>query len=247
MKPIPLADYGVRVFFGRLYNHDYLWFSSTEISKVSTTLPVIHNYALTYALASFSYAAFWGNTPHYAEDLPQMPIYTTPAIADYAPRTKITYNAIDSLNLRTDLGPSVNTPNLGWRVYLDPAYERQGKTRTDKGFTFYAFVFVKEHTAVFGDSQPQSVFRLGKKGAPVRVWWQEISNPLAVFREEPTRPGHIVNPLDISGQLRAFDVVSIPPHLLLRSVEIANDWFIYGGGAPVHLPKTVRERIGVVM
>ena len=49
MEPIRLADHGVRLFAGRLYNHDYLWFSSTEISKVSTTLPVIHNYALTYA------------------------------------------------------------------------------------------------------------------------------------------------------------------------------------------------------
>lgn len=243
MKPIRLADYGVRVFSGRLYNHDYLWFSSTEISKVSTTMPVIHNYALTYALSSFSHSIYWGNTPRYAKDFLQMPLYATSAIADHIARTKITYNAIDSLNLRTDLGPSVNTPNLGWRVYVDPTYDRQNKIKTSKGYTFYVFVFVKEHTDIFGNSHPQSVFRLGKKGAPVRVWWQEFSDPLAIFREEATQLGHLVNPLDISGQLRAFDVVSIPPHMLLRSVEIAEDWFIYGYGAPVHLPKTVLERI----
>jgi hypothetical protein len=122
MEPIKLADHGVRVFAGRLYNHDYLWFSSTEISKVSTTLPVIHNYALTYALSAFSYAAYWGNKPNYAEDLAQMPLYTTPAMAESAPRTKVTYNAVDSLSLRTDIDLNVNTPNLGWRVYLDPVY-----------------------------------------------------------------------------------------------------------------------------
>lgn len=244
MEPIRLADHGVRLFAGRLYNHDYLWFSSTEISKVSTTLPVIHNYALTYALASFSYAAYWGNTPRYFEDLPQMPLYVTPAISESARRTTITYNAVDSLSLRTDVGPSVNTPNLGWRVYLDPVYEPADIPRPGKGYTFYAFVFVKEHEAWFGNARPQAVFRLGKKGTPVRVWWQEVLNPVALFRQEPTRPGHLVNPLDVGGQVRSFDVISIPPHLLFRSVEIAGDWFIFGGGMPIHLPKIVRERMG---
>ncbi|RMG50111.1 MAG: type I-D CRISPR-associated protein Cas5/Csc1 [Chloroflexi bacterium] len=245
MKPINLADYGVRVFAGRMYNHDYLWFSSTEISKVSTALPVIHNYALTYALSAFSYAAYWGNTPRYKEDLMQMPLYATPAATESATRTKVTYNAIDSLSLRTDVGPSVNTPNLGWRVYLDPVYSRKGKSNAGKGYIFYAFVFVKAHTEVFGDSKPQSVFRLGKKGAPMRVWWQEIDQPVAVFHKGPIRPGHPINPLDVSGQVKAFDAINIPPHLLLRSAEIANDWFILDAGSPIHLPRTVRERVGI--
>ncbi len=245
MKPIRLADYGVRVFAGRLYNHDYLWFSSTEISKVSTTLPVIHNYALTYALSSFSYAAYRGNTPRYAEDLAQMPLYTTPAIAQSALRTRVTYNAVDSLTLRTDIDLNINTPKLGWRIYLDPVYTPPGKPRQEQGYTFYAFVFVEEHRKKFGDSTPQSVFRLGKKGAAMRVWWQEIANPLAQYCVEPKRPGHPVNPLDVSGQVMAFDAINIPPHLLLRSAEIVKDWFIFGSGAPIHLPKRVLERIGV--
>ncbi len=246
MKPINLAEYGVRVFSGRLYNHDYLWFSSTEISKVSTTLPVIHNYALTYALSAFSYAAYWGNAPRYAEDLAQMPLYTTPAAAQQnVARTKLTYNAIDSLSLRTDVGPGVNTPNLGWRICLDPLYDAPDKPKPEKGYTFYAFVFAQAHQAQFGNARPQSVFRLGKKGAAVRVHWREVDAPRAIFREEVTRPGHLVNPLDVSGEVRAFDAVNIPPHLLLRSVEIVNDWFIFGASAPIHLPKTVLKRIGV--
>jgi CRISPR-associated protein Csc1 len=244
MNSIRLADYGVRLFAGRLYNHDYLWFSSTEISKVSTTLPVIHNYALTYALASFSYAAYRGNTPRYWDDLPKMPLYTTPATVDSVSRTVITYNAIDSLTLRTDSGPKVNTPNLGWRVYIDPMYESGNKSKPELGYAFYAFVFAKEHETIFGDAHPQGTFRLGKKGASVRVRWSEILNPMAVFREKRTRPGHFVNPLDIEGQVQSFDVISIPPHLLFRTAEIVNDWFIFGSGAPIHLPKTVRQRIG---
>lgn len=244
MKPINLADHGIRVFAGRLYNHDYLWFSSTEISKVSTTLPVIHNYALTYALSAFSYAVYWGNTPRYVDDLAQMPLYTTPAMTsrDIA-RTKLTHNAVDSLSLRTDVGPGVNTPNLGWRICLDPSYAAQNKRKYERGFTFYAFVFIQEHQERFGDSKPQSAFRLGKKGAPVRVHWRELTEPRAVFREEATRPGHLVNPLDISGQVRTFNAINIPPHLVLQNADIVNDWFIFGDGAPVHLPKTVRTRI----
>ena len=72
-----------------------------------------------------------------------------------------------------------------------------------------------------------------------------MTNPIAVFREGSTRPGHLVNPLDVAGQVKSFDVIGIPPHLLFRGVEIANDWFIFGGGMPIHLPKTVRERIGM--
>jgi CRISPR-associated protein Csc1 len=244
MEPIELNNHGVRVFVGRLYNHDYLWFSSTEISKVSTTLPAIHNYALTYALSAFSYAAYWGNTPRYADDLTQMPLYTTPAAAERAARTKITYNAVDSLSLRTDIDLGINTPKWGWRIYLDPVYTPSGKPRQALGYTFYAFVFAKEHQDRFGDSRPQSVFRLGKKGAAVRVQWQEISNPLAQYRAEPVRPGHLINPLDVSGQVKAFDALSIPPHLLLRDAEIANDWFIFTKSATIHLPERVRKRIG---
>jgi CRISPR-associated protein Csc1 len=245
MDAIRLADHGVRLFAGRLYNHDYLWFSSTEISKVSTTLPVIHNYALTYALSSFSYAAFLGNTPRYAEDLSKMPLYATPAMAEGVSRTTITYNAVDSLSLRTDVGPSVNTPNLGWRVYLDPIYESRDGAQPAKGYTFYAFVFAKEYQAIFGDVRPQVVFRLGKKGTPVRARWQEVHNPVALYREIPTRPGHLVNPLDVGGQVKSLDVISVPPHLLFRTVEITGDWFIFGSGAPIHLPKTVRQRMGL--
>lgn len=245
MDPIRLADYGVRLFAGRLYNHDYLWFSSTEISKVSTTLPVIHNYALTYALASFSYATYRGNTPRYWDDLPRMPLYTTPATAENARRTVITANSLDDLTLRTDKGPDVNTPNLGWRVYLDPVFESQHANKPKCGYTFYAFVFSKEHEATFGDTNPQGTFRLGKKGASVRVRWSEIFRPVATFRESSTRPGHVVNPLDVEGRVVSFNVIGIPPHLLFRTADIADDWFIFGNGATIHLPKTVRQRIGI--
>ena len=95
---IRLYEHGVRVFAGRLYNHDYLWFSSNEISKVSITQPVLHNYALCYAISQRSYGAYLGSTPKYVEDpdgeFNAMPLYATPAHADHPEhisRTTITF------------------------------------------------------------------------------------------------------------------------------------------------------------
>ena len=226
----------MRLFVGRLYNHDYLWFSSTEISKVSATLPVLHNYALCYALACYERGVTVGSMPTYAEDLAHIPLYATPAQADVlTPRTMVTFNALDSVTLRTDVKPNVNTPDFGKRVYLDPLFERLDEEKPHLGYTFYLFTF--DHSA------PRSVTRLGKKGCPVRLRWEEIEWAKAVFSEKPKCPSHIVNPLDISGRVVRYEPMALPPHLLLRSAEIAEDWFIERGPHVIHVPKLVLKRL----
>jgi len=234
--PLDLNQQGVRLFGGRLYNHDYLWFSSTEIGQVSTTLPVLHNYALSYALSGFAWAVS-PNLPQYQADLAQMRLYATPTelrTTDVSvARTAITYNAVDSVTLRTDIGPNVNTPNLGKRVYLDPMFERPD--HEEHGYPVFVFVFT--------GGAPPAVFRLGKKGAAMRARWREIERPRADFHEDAQRILHLVNPRDVSGDVIRFEQVNIPPHLLLRSAVISRDWFIRVGGEVVHLPCGVRERI----
>jgi CRISPR-associated protein Csc1 len=225
----------VRVFAGRLYNHDYLWFSSTEISKVSVTLPVLHNYALSYALSHFERGVSIGSVPQYATDLAAMPLYATPAEALSAERTVITFNAIDSVTLRTDVKPNVNTPDLGKRIYLDPIYEQRSVQSPVRGYQVYVFSFDQR--------APRSVTRLGKKGCPVRMRWTELQRPIARLLDDPQRPTHPVNPLDVSGQLLRYEPIAIPPHLLVREAEIAHDWFISSGGHRIHVPKLVLERL----
>jgi len=237
---IRLHERGVRVFAGRLYNHDYLWFSSNEISKVSTTQPVLHNYALCYALSQRSYRVYVGSVPRYVEDpdgeFGAMPLYATPAHAVEVSRTTITFNAVDTLTQTTGDSKTLNTPNLGKRVYLDPLWERMDDARPRKGYEFYVFTFDGYH--------PPSVVRLGKKGAPVRLRWEEIPAPVAIFREEQQRPTHLINPLDVSGRVVSYDPVTIPPHLLLRTATLAEDWWVFRDRHAVHVPKRVLERIG---
>jgi CRISPR-associated protein Csc1 len=234
-RAISLRDHGIRVFACRLYNHDYLWFSSHEISKISTTLPVIHNYALTYSLGDFSYGISWKTSPSYEEDLAFISLYATPALATSSSRTRITYNAVNSCTLRTDDAPSgINSPNLGWRNYLDPVYPTDNRSAQQLGYAFYLFVF--------NGQKPKGVTRLGKKGAAIRIYWEEIESPIALYKEEPMHPTHPLNPLDISGKVNSYEPIVIPPHLLLRTAEVQNDWFIFSGLHRVHMPKRVLQR-----
>ncbi len=66
---------------------------------------------------------------------------------------------------------------------------------------------------------------------------------MAVFREEPTRPTHPLNPLDIRGKVIAYDPIILPPHMLFRMAEIAEDWFVFSGKHRVHVPARVMERV----
>jgi len=237
---IRLHECGVRVLAGRLYNHDYLWFSSNEISKLSATQPVIHNYALCYALSHRSYGVCIGSIPKYIEDpdgeFGAMPLYATPAYTEMVSRTTITFNALDELTLTTGDSKTLNTPNLGKRVYLDPIWEQWDSEHPRRGYQFYVFVF--------GNYRLPGVIRLGKKGASARIRWKEIPQPIALFREEQQKPTHLLNPMDVNGKVISFDPVIIPPHLLFRTTTIAEDWWVFSEGHTIQVPKRILVRIG---
>ena len=235
LGPLDLNAMGIRLFAGQLWNHDFLWFSSYEISKVAATLPYLHNYALTYSVSDFSYGIPPGPGPQYDDDLATMPLYCTPAEARMAKRVRFTQNALNDLTGKTDDGPGGrNTPNLGWRVVLAPTF-REAELASDAGFRFYCFVW--------GTPAPRGVARLGKKGCPVRITWEELARPTARFTDQSSVPTHVVNPLDVSGRLLAYEPISLPPHLLLRRAEIIDDWIVRVGDHRVHVPARVVQRL----
>ena len=84
--------------------------------------------------------------------------------------------------------------------------------------------------------------RLGKKGTAFRVYWEEIKNPVAIYKNEGIRPTHSVNPLDILGKVISYDQISLPPHMLFRTAEITEDWFVFSGKHGVHVPRRVMEK-----
>jgi CRISPR-associated protein Csc1 len=172
---LDLGAQGIHLYAGHLYNHDYLWFSSLEISKTAATLPLIHNYALSYALSGYSYGVYHGNTPRYDADLTAMPAYATPARPERSvARTRFTQNAINSRTLRTDDAPrGSNSPALGWRLVLNPVWRGAADPAGQPGFSFYLFAR--------DPFRPPAVVRLGKKGCPIRLQWDEIAPAVAVL------------------------------------------------------------------
>jgi CRISPR-associated protein Csc1 len=232
-----LAEYSVRLFYAILEAHDFLWFASYDVSGLSSTEVVVHNYALSYALSRFERGIVFEQVPTYEADLAQMPLYTTPAdllVGDnpFAGKVKLTWNALETRTQRTQ-DPDFrkrNTPMIGQRVVVAPM------TR----FGFYVFTF--------DGGQPPGAIRLGKKRSPCRVRYTEIPNPVG-RRDETFAPSHLVNPLDVSGKVEAFNTVNIPPHLLLRNARLRDDYVVYHKEGrvyhTVHVPGRVLVRMGV--
>lgn len=223
-----LLDVGLHLFHCELENHDYLWFSSFEISKTSYTSEMLHNYALSYALSGFGRVLTTSLAPTYESDLAQMTHYSTPAVANRVSRTRFTGNAVNDRTLRTDDKPgNINSPDLGWRIVIDPWMNPAN--------SFSCYVFTKTGTV-------PGVVRLGKKGCAVRIRSTELAEADAQLIEQSVAPTHPVNPLDVNGDLVEYRLVPMPPHLLLTDVQIKREWFVISGRHRVQVPRRVASQ-----
>jgi CRISPR-associated protein Csc1 len=227
---ITLSERGIRLYRCQLETHDYLWFASYDVAGISSTEAVVHNYALSYALNRFERSIVYQRVPTYEEDLAEMSIYPLPAHSVGAGKTVLTFNAVNSKTQQTQdpTYKAKNTPMLGKRSCVDLG------TR----FSFYAF-------ARQGARLPR-VIRLGKKRVPCRLTIEEIKVPRAIFSSERFRPTHLVNPLDVSGRVITYSVVSIAPFLLLRDLTLEGDWLVKAGVDIVHVPRRVLQWAEVV-
>lgn len=220
---IALNERGIRLYRCRLETHDYLWFASYDVAGISSTEAVVHNYALSYALNRFERGIVYQRVPTYEEDLAEMSIYPVPAHSVGAGKTMLTFNAVNTKTQQTQdpAYKAKNTPMLGKRSCVDLGTK----------FSFYAFTR--------GGARLPRVIRLGKKRVPCRLTAEEIKAPRANFSPEWFRPTHLVNPLDVSGKVVTYSVVSIAPFLLLRDPTIKDDWLVRAGVDVVHVPKRV--------
>lgn len=250
--PVSLSDHGITLWRGLLENHDFLWFATSDVNATATTWPILHNYALTYAIWQLSHAAYRGYRPNYDGDLAGMTAYALPAYSPRAGRTRLTYNALDEVTQRTDtivranakaVPARFNTPKLGHRVCLTPAAtgstSLQAKERTASGFELYLFSW--------GDFHPPSVFRLGKKGCPIRVFWSPIDGGTARIPEKEFTPDHPLNPRDLvrpePESVVSYYPAIIPPHVLYLESRLRGEWAVHAGdGRMVHVPKRVVAR-----
>ena len=210
---------------------DFLWFSSYEWGNDNETAPMLHGYALSFAMSGLERVVAVGGVPRYAEDLDQVDIYCTPArlVLDQPrgrQRTVFTFNSVDGPTQLTQalaIGEKANDPKFGKRQVLVP------------GLRFELVAFTRN-----GYSLPR-VFRLGKKRSPVvRESLVELRGNM--FRiDEEVEPSHAINPLDVAGEVTRAIIRPLPPHLVYEKAFIKRDDFIRDGSLLVHVPERVKS------
>jgi CRISPR type I-D-associated protein Csc1 len=221
-------DFRTHLVVARL--DDYLWFASHEWGNDNETAPVLHGYALSFALSGRDRVIAVGGVPSYDEDLAGIDIYCTPARLLVEQRASgrrglfavFTFNSIDNPTQLTQAmrREGSNDPKFGKRQVLLPGLR-------------FEFVTFSRRDAVL-----PRVFRLGKKRSPVVVE-QATAIEGKPFHGAAT-PDHAVNPRDVSGRVMSCIPRVIPPHLVYERATIEEDDFLRSERTVVHIPERVR-------
>lgn len=202
--------------------HDSLYFATREIGRLYDTEPVIHNYALCYALGlvdseiysttvseKHSYRYFCPEqVPKYQEHLTplnQCGIYVTPA---------------RSLN-HTAVLNTWKYANNNYHVEMEktqkniPSFGRSKEIAPESKFEF--FVISQQKLFKF----PHWI-RLGKWASKAEVQIEEVQDVKASNSEKEFNFPYPLNPLDVifTHQILSYDTVNMPPVSLIRNVKM---------------------------
>jgi len=220
---------GVRASLLVVRLDDFLWFSSSEWGGDNETIPVLHGYALSFALSGRERVVSAGGVPSYDQDLEAIDVYCTPGRLIARPSSRqrgvFTFNSVDNPTQLTQalrIGEKVNDPKFGKRQVLLP------------GLRFELVAFTRREAVL------PRVFRLGKKRSPIVV---EAHEDVDVRRasERDGAPDHAVSPADVTGRVVRCVPCPIPPHMVFERAEIENDVFATAGRRLVHIPARVRR------
>ncbi|CAD5984242.1 CRISPR-associated protein Csc1 [Planktothrix tepida] len=205
--------------------HDSLYFATREIGRLYETEPILHNYALCYALGLIdnpsyqttvaeedSYRYFCPEqVPKYAEHLTplnQQGIYVTPA------RT-VNYTAV------------LNTwkyANNNYHVEMEktqkniPSFGRTKEIAPESQFEF--FIITEKSLKL-----PKWI-RLGKWASKAELTMEELPSSKQ-DREREFIFSYPLNPLDVmfTHQVLSYDTINMPPVSLIRNVRMRGEYY----------------------
>ncbi|MBD2664059.1 CRISPR-associated protein Csc1 [Richelia sinica FACHB-800] len=221
--------------------HDSLYFATREIGRLYETEPIIHNYALCYALGLVdnpvysttvaeedSYCYFCPEqVPKYEEHLTplnQQEIYVTPA---------------RSLN-HTAILNTWKYANNNYHVEMEktqkniPSFGRAKEIAPESQFEF--FLISEKHIKL-----PKWI-RLGKWMSKAELIVKELPKPKKT--EGVFTCSHPLNPLDVmfTNQVISYDVVNMPPVSLIQNVQMRGEYYYFDDVKDVKLPKLMQYR-----
>ncbi|MBN1887858.1 MAG: type I-D CRISPR-associated protein Cas5/Csc1 [Thermoflexales bacterium] len=210
------------IYMGRLVLHESLYFATREVGRLYETGRYLHNYALTYALG-LAVAPYFNaeQVPRYAEQLVPLNergIYVTPARGVKVSYALATFKyANNAYHVEMEKG-SRNTPSFGRAKELAVGSE-------------FEFAVLSEHETL---SLPGWI-RLGLWRSKAAVTWNKAKAEQDHARQE--RASLPLNPLDTSGDLMAFDLISMPPSSLVDHALMLTEWWTWQGeGETYRLP-----------
>lgn len=218
----------MRLSLYRLTFHENLFYATREVGRLYETGRYLHNYALTYALGLASAPYFQAqHVPAYAEELGalnQQGIYVTPARGVDVRYQMVTFKFADNV-YRVKMEPnSRNIPSFGRakEIAVGSVFEfailHPTPLKTPK-WVRMGLWRSKAQVEVIGESEAKLVSS-GKE--------QVASLPL--------------NPLDVKGDFKLYDLISMPPSSLADGARIETEWIKaeIPNRNPVYLPAHMR-------
>ncbi len=199
----------MRLYLLRLTFHENLFYATREAGRLYETGRYLHNYALTYALGLASAPYFHAQqVPNYAEELAalnEQGVYVTPARGLLLKFELATFKLADNAyHVRMAPG-SRNTPSYG----------RAKEIAVGSQFEFAVL-----------SSQPLRLpgwVRMGLWLSKARVECLAEVELSEILQAEETASLPL-NPLDVPGNLRVYDLISMPPSSLVDHARVEGRW-----------------------
>lgn len=231
------------IYRGTLELHDNLYYATREIGRLYETEPVLHNYALCYALGlvdSIKYATTVSDENSYRyfcpEQVPlyeahltplnQQGIYITPARAIRHAAVLNTWKYADNRYHVEMKKTQKNIPSFGRAKEIAPESQFEFFVISQKPLTFPRWI------------------RLGKWMSKAEVVVKELLTPKRNFAKEFTFP-YPLNPLDVmfTNQVLSYDTLNMPPVSLIRNARMVGEFYTFEGlNEPLKLPANMQYR-----
>lgn len=236
--------------------HDSLYYATREIGRLYETEPVLHNYALCYALGlvdSEKYATTVAEESRYRyfcpEQVPmyeahltplnQRGIYVTPARAVNHAAVLNTWKYADNRYHVEMQKTQKNIPSFGRAKEIAPE-------------SIFEFFMVANQTLEDIDKPPNSKWkwklpkyiRLGKWMSKAEISAVQELKPKHNSTKEFTFP-YPLNPLDVmfTNQVVSYDTINMPPVSLIRNVRMVGEFYSFEGlREPLKLPVKMEYR-----
>jgi CRISPR-associated protein Csc1 len=220
---------------------DNLYYATREIGRLYETEPILHNYALCYALGlvdSAAYATTVSEENSYRYFCPeQVPKYTEHLIPLNEQRIYVT--PARSINHSAVLH-TWKYANNNYHVEMEktqkniPSFGRAKEIAPES--VFECFILSEKSLTL-----PKWI-RLGKWMSKAEVTIQPLTPKLN--REDIFTCSHPLNPLDVmfTNQVLSYDTINMPPVSLIRNVQMRGEFYTFGELKDLKLPVRMAYR-----